>query len=110
MNTKDMNKEGKVMRAMLMLGMWLAMPGLAMAQSWTQAEVRRVDRDAKKITLRHEAIANLEMPPMTMVFQAAEPAMLDAVKPGDRVRFEAEKIPGGYRVTRIETTGMEATK
>ena len=110
MNTKDMNKEGKVMRAMLMLGMWLAMPGLAMAQSWTQAEVRRVDRDAKKITLRHEAITNLDMSAMTMVFQVAEPAMLDAVKPGDRVRFEAEKIPGGYRVTRIEANGTETTK
>ena len=98
------------MRGMLMLAMCLAMPSMALAQSWTQAEVRRVDRDAKKITLRHEAIANLGMSPMTMVFQAADPAMLDAVKPGDKVRFEAEKVPGGYRVTRIETTGTEATK
>ncbi len=99
-----------MMRGMMMLAMCLAMPSMALAQSWTQAEVRRVDRDAKKITLRHEAITNLDMSAMTMVFQVAEPAMLDAVKPGDRVRFEAEKIPGGYRVTRIETTGMDAAK
>ncbi len=98
------------MRGILMLAMCLAMPSMALAQSWTQAEVRRVDRDAKKITLRHEAITNLDMAPMTMVFQVAEPAMLDAVKPGDKVRFEAEKIPGGYRVTRIEANGTETTK
>ena len=98
------------MRGILMLAMCLAMPAMALSQSWTQAEVRRVDRDAKKITLRHEAITNLDMAPMTMVFQVAEPAMLDAVKPGDKVRFEAEKIPGGYRVTRIEANGTETTK
>jgi Cu/Ag efflux protein CusF len=39
---------------------------------------------------------------MTMVFQVKEPAMLDQVKPGDKVRFQAEKIGGAYVVTRIE--------
>ena len=105
-----MKAEAGKMRAMMLAGMLLAMPSLAMAQAWTQGEVRRVDRDAKKITLRHEAIANLDMSAMTMVFQVAEPAMLDAVKPGDRVRFEAEKIPGGYRVTRLEPAGTDTAK
>jgi Cu/Ag efflux protein CusF len=42
------------------------------------------------------------MPPMTMVFQVQDPALLDKVNPGDKVKFNAEKIPGGYAVTHIE--------
>jgi Cu/Ag efflux protein CusF len=64
-------------------------------------EVRKVDKDAKKITLRHGPLASLDMPAMTMVFQVADPAMLEQVKVGDKVKFEAEKISGGYRITRI---------
>jgi Cu(I)/Ag(I) efflux system protein CusF len=66
------------------------------------AEVRKVDMDAKKITLRHGPIPNLEMPAMTMVFQVKEPSMLDKAKTGDKVKFTAEKIGGAYTVTRIE--------
>ncbi len=46
--------------------------------------------------------AATDMPPMTMVFVAADPAMLDRVKPGDKVRFAADKVGDVYRVTRIE--------
>jgi Cu(I)/Ag(I) efflux system periplasmic protein CusF len=67
----------------------------------SDGEVRKVDRDAKKITIKHGPLANLDMPAMTMVFQVADPAMLEQVKAGDRVKFEAEKIGGGYRITKI---------
>ena len=75
-----------------------AAQGAAMAEG----EVRRVDKDAKKITIKHGPLAKLDMPAMTMVFQVADPAMLEQVKPGDKIRFDAEKIGGGYRVTKIE--------
>jgi Cu/Ag efflux protein CusF len=65
-------------------------------------EVRKVDKDAKKITIKHGPLANLDMPPMTMVFQVKDPAMLERVKAGDRVKFQAEKLGGAYTVTRIE--------
>jgi Cu/Ag efflux protein CusF len=65
-------------------------------------EVRKVDKDAQKITLRHGPLANLDMPAMTMVFQVADPAMLEQVKAGDKVKFQAEKIGGGYRIIKIE--------
>lgn len=68
----------------------------------TDGEVRRIDRDTKKITLRHGPIQNLDMPGMTMVFQVKDAAMLDKVNVGDKVRFSAEKIPGGYALTRLE--------
>jgi len=67
-----------------------------------EGEVRRVDKSAGKITLRHGPIKSLDMPPMTMVFQAGDRAMLDRVKQGDKVRFSAEEKSGAYIVTRIE--------
>ena len=68
----------------------------------TEGEVRKVDMDNKKLTLKHGEIKNLEMPGMTMVFQVKDPAMLDKVKAGDKVRFTAEKVNGAYTVTAIE--------
>lgn len=70
--------------------------------SMTEAEVRKVDKDAKKITLKHGEIKNLEMPAMTMVFQVKDIALLDKVNVGDKVKFKAEKVASGYVVTKIE--------
>ena len=68
----------------------------------SDGEVRKVDKDAKKITIKHGPLANLDMPPMTMVFQVKDPAMLDKVKAGDKVKFVAEKVGGAFTVTQIE--------
>lgn len=68
----------------------------------TEAEVRKVDKDAGKITLKHGEIKNLEMPPMSMVFQVKDKAMLDKFKAGDKVSFTADKINGAYTVMSIE--------
>ena len=68
----------------------------------SDGEVRKVDKDAKKITIKHGPLASLDMPAMTMVFQVADPAMLEQVRAGDKVKFQAEKIGGGYAVTTIE--------
>ncbi len=66
-------------------------------------EIRKVDKDAKKLTIRHGPIQSLDMPAMTMVFQVKDPAMLDKVNAGDKIRFSAEKVGGAYTVTAIET-------
>jgi Cu/Ag efflux protein CusF len=99
--------------AMALTGALLAAPAYAQqaqgghdahhpAGALSDGEVRRVDKDAKKITIKHGPLANLDMPAMTMVFQVKDPAMLDKVKAGDKVKFQAEKIGGGYAVTKIE--------
>jgi Cu(I)/Ag(I) efflux system periplasmic protein CusF len=72
--------------------------------SMTDGEVRKVDKDAGKLTLRHGPIRNLEMPGMTMVFKVADPNMLDTLKQGDKVRFAAERVDGAITVTKIEAT------
>lgn len=66
------------------------------------AEVRKVDAAAGKITLKHADIPNLDMPPMTMVFQVKDPATLAPLKAGDQVRFRADKVNGAYVATDIE--------
>ena len=77
-------------------------PTATSAAPMSEAVVRKVDPAAGKITLRHGPISNLDMPPMTMVFQVREAALLGEVKAGDKVRFSAEKIGGAYTVTAIE--------
>lgn len=68
----------------------------------SEAEVRKVDVSAGKITLKHGEIKNLDMPPMSMVFQVKDPALLGQVKAGDKVRFTADKINGAYTVLTLE--------
>ncbi len=68
------------------------------------AEVRKLDVDAKKITLKHAPIKSLDMPAMTMVFQLKDPALLANVKVGDKVKFSVEQTKSGYLVTGIEVT------
>ena len=64
-------------------------------------EVRKVDKEAGKITLKHAEIKSLDMPPMTMVFGVADKALLDQVKAGDKVKFKATAEGGRYTVTEI---------
>lgn len=84
-----------------------AASGTAMAagKEMAEAEIRKIDMETKKITLKHGEIKNLDMPPMTMVFQVADDKLLSAAKTGDKVKFTAEKIRGAYTVTAIEVVG-----
>lgn len=68
----------------------------------TNAEVRKVDRDAKKITLKHEAIKSLDMPGMTMVFQVRDVALLEKAQPGDKVKVRIIQEGNAYVVIDIQ--------
>ena len=65
-------------------------------------EVRKVDKENKKITLKHGVIKNLDMPGMTMVFGIKDVAMLDKFKAGDKVKFKAEQTGTAIIVTEIQ--------
>jgi Cu(I)/Ag(I) efflux system periplasmic protein CusF len=69
---------------------------------WTDAEIRKIDVENKKITLKHGEIKNLDMPGMTMVFQVKDVAMLEKIKAGDKVKFTADKVNGAYTVLTID--------
>ena len=80
-----------------------AIAGLAFAASHlTEGEVRKVDKENRKLTLKHGEIRSLDMPGMTMVFGVKDSAVLDMVAAGDKVRFAADKVDGGYVVTELE--------
>ena len=86
----------------------LLLPSLMPLASWSQSddkvagEVRKVDRDNQKITIKHGEIKSLDMPPMTMVFTVKDPALLEVAKPGDKVRFGVAREGGKFVVTAIE--------
>ena len=68
----------------------------------SEGEVRKVDSAAGKLTLRHGALQNVDMPAMTMVFRVRDPAWLQQLRVGDRVRFVAERVDGNLTVTALE--------
>lgn len=74
----------------------------AFAADLADGEVRKVDPATGRVTLKHGEIRNLDMPPMTMVFRLKDPALAAKLKPGDKVRFAAEKQGGDYVVTDVQ--------
>lgn len=99
------------------LAMGMALPVSSMAQttmdhsktgmsqpaaSMAEGEVKKVDLDAGKVTIKHGPIQNLDMPGMTMVFTAKDKALLAHVKPGDKVQFEAQNENGKMVVTALQ--------
>ena len=66
-----------------------------------KGEVVKVDKAAGKVTLKHGPIKKLDMDSMTMVFRVADSAMLDKIKAGDKIEFEADHVNGAITVTKI---------
>lgn len=75
---------------------------MAESPSLTEGEVRKIDKELGKITLKHSDIKHLDMPGMTMVFLAKDKTMLDKVKVGDKVRFMVVDEGGKMTVTDIQ--------
>lgn len=74
----------------------------AQSPEWIDAEVRKVDKEAVRLTLKHAEIKALDMPAMTMVFRVRTPAMLEGLAVGDRVRFQLVREAGQFVVTAIQ--------
>lgn len=75
----------------------------ANAMPLTEGEIKKVDKSAGKLTIKHGELKNVGMPPMTMVFRVRDAAMLDQVRAGDKVRFAVERSGDAITVTRMET-------
>ena len=65
-------------------------------------EVKKVDESAGKMTIKHGPIKKLDMDSMTMVFRVKDPEMLKTLKPGDKIKFEADRLQGAITVTAIK--------
>lgn len=80
----------------------LTIGGSALTQEYGKGEVLKVDAKQKKLTIKHEPLTNLDMPPMTMVFVVAEPSLLEKVKTGQAIEFIADRVNGRITVTSIK--------
>ena len=74
----------------------------AFAADLASGEIRKIDKDSGKITIRHGEIKSLDMPPMTMVFAVKTPALLDSFKSGDKILFQAVSENGKMVVTEMQ--------
>ncbi len=81
-----------------------AKPAAAAGAALTDGEVRKVDVAAGKITIKHGAMPKFDMPPMTMVYRVKDKAMLDNLKSGDKIKFDADSAGGEITVLRPEKT------
>jgi len=68
---------------------------------WATGEIRRLDPENKRLTIKHGDIKSIDMPPMTMVFYVKEPSLLGGLQVQDAVEFQATAEGTKYIVTAI---------
>lgn len=90
----------KVIIAAVAALMFAGAPAMA-GGDLVKGEVIKIDKPAGKVTIKHAPIKKLDMDSMTMVFRVADPAMLDKVKVGQQIEFEADRVNGAITVTKI---------
>lgn len=71
-------------------------------EGFSSGEIRKIDLDARKVIIRHGPLASLDMPAMTMAYRLRDPALVEGLRAGDAVRFQAERLGAVFIVTRIE--------
>lgn len=77
--------------------------GMAATPGMTDGEVRKIDKEAGKITIKHGEIKHMDMPGMTMVFVAKDKALLDKIAVGAKIQFMVTNENGLMMVTDIQT-------
>jgi len=79
-----------------------AKPAANASAALTDGEVRKIDKAAGKITIKHGPMPKFDMPAMTMAYRVKDKAMLDNLKPGDKIKFDADGVGGEFTVLRLE--------
>ena len=88
--------------ALSMLAMGMTLPFSGFAQSMSDGEIKKVDLEAGKVTIKHGEIKHLDMPSMTMVFIAKDKRLLTNIKPGEKIKFMVVHEDGKMIVTDIQ--------
>lgn len=81
---------------------WLMTSAAAAQPASIKGEVTRLDAANSRVSIRHEPIPNLQMGAMNMVFRVANPSLIEGLKVGDQVIFEADRVEGAITVTKLE--------
>ncbi|RDL48351.1 hypothetical protein BLJAPNOD_04626 [Ensifer sp. M14] len=90
------------MKPLIALFAALAMAASAQATEFTKGTIKKLDTSAKKVTIAHEDLKNLDMPAMTMVFRVKDDAILAKLKEGAAIEFIADRVDGKLTVTEIK--------
>jgi len=83
-------------------GMNMSAPSASTKSALTDAEVKKVDPETGMVTLKHGALENVGMPPMTMAFKAKDAAMVKQVHEGDKVKVRVESVNGMLTIVKME--------
>lgn len=83
------------------MGMDQGKASMTAAPGMTDGEIRKIDKENGKVTIKHAEIKNLDMPPMSMVFNVKDKAMLDQVQVGQKIQFAVIQDAGKMVVTDI---------
>lgn len=92
------------------LGQAQGQPPIVTAQAMSsqagsaEGEVRKIDREQGKITVKHGPISGMDMPGMTMIFRVQDPSLLNKADVGDKVRFTVARTAEGMTVTSLDKT------
>jgi Cu(I)/Ag(I) efflux system periplasmic protein CusF len=95
-------RHGLVAALGLFVAVSLSQPAAAQEPTLTAGVVRKVDRDTASVTIKHEAIRNLDMGAMTMVFQVRDKSMLDGLQAGDKVMFKVIDVKGKMVIQQLD--------
>ena len=90
------------MKRFLATAALLAASVAASAQAVVAGEVKKIDKPAGRITLKHAEIKVFDMPSLTGAYKVQDPAMLDKVQVGDRVQFSLDRIDSVFTITKID--------
>ncbi|WDZ79433.1 copper-binding protein (plasmid) [Ensifer adhaerens] len=97
-----MNTAGKLFAALALAASTATFALPAQAAEFTKGIVKKVDTKAKKVTIDHEDLKNLDMPAMTMVFRVGDDAVLAKLKEGASIEFVADRVNGKLTVTEVK--------
>lgn len=81
----------------------ISTPAISQVNEMTNGIVRKIDKENSKITIKHEEIKNLDMPPMTMVFQVRNKTLIDKVQVGETVKFIVVQEGGKLVLTDLKS-------
>jgi Cu/Ag efflux protein CusF len=95
-------EDNPIMNRIIAAAALVAFSAVAAAQTLVDAEVKKVDKPAARITLKHGEIKQFDMPPMTGAYKVSDPGMLDKVQPGDHVKFSLDRLNNQYTITKID--------
>ncbi len=90
-----------IWKAVCFLSVLISVSGQA-SEEWVSGTVRRIDTDQQKVTIQHEEIKSLQMPPMRMVFRVSSAELLQGLSVGDAIEFTVTEQSGAYFILKAK--------